>query len=264
MVWELPFLFSFFPCPLFSPGVFPSWPDTSAGALTPPPSAGLCLLTPWELCCSPVPLGLWEGGTGVVAAPSPAAEGAGAQHEFLRQHNTMESLLERGEKLDDLVSKSEVLGAQSKAFYKTVSVGGPPPPCWSWAWVECHPWVSLTGDEPWGTALGARLGSLLLPQALGLERAWVPQFQLQSPPAPHWGCPAPCHAWGVMPIPALAKRKGASVSSTFVLCWPPLAGEGLCATSAGWPWELQALGELYRGFPFSSQARKQNSCCEIM
>lgn len=38
------------------------------------------------------------------------------------QHNTMESLLERGEKLDDLVSKSEVLGAQSKAFYKTVSV----------------------------------------------------------------------------------------------------------------------------------------------
>ncbi|XP_010000003.1 PREDICTED: synaptobrevin homolog YKT6 [Chaetura pelagica] len=34
-------------------------------------------------------------------------------------HNTMESLLERGEKLDDLVSKSEVLGAQSKAFYKT-------------------------------------------------------------------------------------------------------------------------------------------------
>ncbi|KAB0406766.1 hypothetical protein E2I00_017006 [Balaenoptera physalus] len=36
-------------------------------------------------------------------------------------HNTMESLLERGEKLDDLVSKSEVLGIQSKAFYKTSS-----------------------------------------------------------------------------------------------------------------------------------------------
>lgn len=36
----------------------------------------------------------------------------------------MESLLERGEKLDDLVSKSEVLGAQSKAFYKTVGVEG--------------------------------------------------------------------------------------------------------------------------------------------
>lgn len=41
------------------------------------------------------------------------------------QHNTMESLLERGEKLDDLVSKSEVLGTQSKAFYKTVSAGCP-------------------------------------------------------------------------------------------------------------------------------------------
>lgn len=37
------------------------------------------------------------------------------------QHNTMESLLERGEKLDDLVAKSEHLGNQSKAFYKTVS-----------------------------------------------------------------------------------------------------------------------------------------------
>ncbi|XP_015444538.1 synaptobrevin homolog YKT6 isoform X1 [Pteropus alecto] len=34
-------------------------------------------------------------------------------------HNTMESLLERGEKIDDLVSKSEVLGVHSKAFYKT-------------------------------------------------------------------------------------------------------------------------------------------------
>lgn len=31
----------------------------------------------------------------------------------------MESLLERGEKLDDLVQKSEHLGNQSKAFYKT-------------------------------------------------------------------------------------------------------------------------------------------------
>lgn len=39
------------------------------------------------------------------------------------QHNTMESLLERGEKIDDLVSKSEVLGIHSKAFYKTVRAG---------------------------------------------------------------------------------------------------------------------------------------------
>uniref|UniRef100_A0A8C9C592 Uncharacterized protein n=1 Tax=Phocoena sinus TaxID=42100 RepID=A0A8C9C592_PHOSS len=31
-------------------------------------------------------------------------------------HNTTESLLERGEKLDDLVSKSEVLGIQSTAW----------------------------------------------------------------------------------------------------------------------------------------------------
>lgn len=38
-----------------------------------------------------------------------------------RQNKTMDSLLERGEKLDDLVAKSEHLGSQSKAFYKTVS-----------------------------------------------------------------------------------------------------------------------------------------------
>ncbi|ESO07874.1 hypothetical protein HELRODRAFT_185407 [Helobdella robusta] len=34
-------------------------------------------------------------------------------------HNTIESVLERGEKLDDLVAKSEGLTYQSKAFYKT-------------------------------------------------------------------------------------------------------------------------------------------------
>lgn len=33
--------------------------------------------------------------------------------------NTIESVLERGEKLDDLVGKSEELSFQSKAFYKT-------------------------------------------------------------------------------------------------------------------------------------------------
>lgn len=34
-------------------------------------------------------------------------------------HNTMESLLEQSKKIDDLVSKSKVLGIYSKAFYKT-------------------------------------------------------------------------------------------------------------------------------------------------
>lgn len=34
-------------------------------------------------------------------------------------HNTLEAVLQRGEKLDDLVAKSEGLSAQSKAFYKT-------------------------------------------------------------------------------------------------------------------------------------------------
>ena len=40
---------------------------------------------------------------------------------FVCQHNTIEAVLQRGEKLDDLVEKSEGLSTQSKAFYKTVS-----------------------------------------------------------------------------------------------------------------------------------------------
>jgi len=35
------------------------------------------------------------------------------------QHKTMESVLQRGEKLDTLVERSEALSAHSKAFYKT-------------------------------------------------------------------------------------------------------------------------------------------------
>ena len=35
------------------------------------------------------------------------------------KHGTIESVLQRGEKLDDLVAKSEDLGLQSKTFYKT-------------------------------------------------------------------------------------------------------------------------------------------------
>ncbi|XP_054719931.1 synaptobrevin homolog YKT6-like [Uloborus diversus] len=34
-------------------------------------------------------------------------------------HNTLEAVLQRGEKIDDLVVKSEQLSMQSKAFYKT-------------------------------------------------------------------------------------------------------------------------------------------------
>ena len=37
----------------------------------------------------------------------------------LVMHQTIESVLKRGEKLDDLVARSETLGAQSKRFYTT-------------------------------------------------------------------------------------------------------------------------------------------------
>ena len=44
-------------------------------------------------------------------------------HSFINvvdiQHKTIESVLQRGEKLDNLVDRSNALSAQSKMFYKT-------------------------------------------------------------------------------------------------------------------------------------------------
>ena len=50
-------------------------------------------------------------------------------HEFIhpswlltpprQQHKTIESVLQRGEKINDLVDRSQALSAQSKMFYKT-------------------------------------------------------------------------------------------------------------------------------------------------
>jgi len=38
------------------------------------------------------------------------------------QHRTLEAVLDRGERLDDLVGKSEELSLHSKAFYTTVRI----------------------------------------------------------------------------------------------------------------------------------------------
>ena len=45
------------------------------------------------------------------------------------QHKTIESVLERGEKLNDLVDRSNALSAQSKMFYKTAKKVRAPPLC---------------------------------------------------------------------------------------------------------------------------------------
>ena len=45
----------------------------------------------------------------------------------LLQHETIEQLLERGEKLDDLVQKTDKLSGTSKAFYKEVSINSERP-----------------------------------------------------------------------------------------------------------------------------------------
>lgn len=42
----------------------------------------------------------------------------------MQQHKTIESVLERGEKLNDLVDRSNALSAQSKMFYKTAKKVG--------------------------------------------------------------------------------------------------------------------------------------------
>jgi len=45
---------------------------------------------------------------------------------MILQHKTIESVLQRGEKLDNLVERSNALSMQSKAFYKTAKKVRPP------------------------------------------------------------------------------------------------------------------------------------------
>lgn len=52
-----------------------------------------------------------------------------------KQHKTIESVLERGEKLDNLVERSNALSAQSKMFYKTAKK-------------VCHLFLSLSPSLP--------------------------------------------------------------------------------------------------------------------
>jgi synaptobrevin family protein YKT6 len=52
------------------------------------------------------------------------------------QHKTIESVLERGEKLDNLVERSNALSAQSKMFYKTAKK------------VRNRNWIGRTADVP--------------------------------------------------------------------------------------------------------------------
>uniref|UniRef100_A0A8C5IVK2 V-SNARE coiled-coil homology domain-containing protein n=1 Tax=Junco hyemalis TaxID=40217 RepID=A0A8C5IVK2_JUNHY len=111
---ELPLLFPFCLPPFSSWGFSPLAGHRLCPLLLMPVSPPLCPISPGA--AGPGVSG--RAGGGAVTPPG-SAGGSGAQHSFPWQHNTMESLLERGEKLDDLVSKSEVLGAQSKAFYKT-------------------------------------------------------------------------------------------------------------------------------------------------
>lgn len=84
---------------------------------------------------SKVPMKDWPGGPGVNVQyedlpqwltkyqdPKQADSMMRVQNELdetkIILHDTMESLLQRGEKLDDLVERSDQLGAQSKMFYK--------------------------------------------------------------------------------------------------------------------------------------------------
>lgn len=113
--------------------------------------------------------------------------------------------------------------------------------------MECHP-------EPWGTALAARQGSPLLPQALGLERTWLPKFQLQSPPGPRWGYPAPCPGWEVMPIPAPCTSSGQKGRSLWVINLCAYAGlfwqeKGCVGPQVGGPGTPKPLGNFTDGFP---------------
>ena len=59
---------------------------------------------------------------GIVSAMCSYKRASPTDTVTLLQHDTIEGLLKRGEKLDDLVGRSEDLSMQSKAFYKTVGI----------------------------------------------------------------------------------------------------------------------------------------------
>lgn len=50
---------------------------------------------------------------------SPAVSSLFDWYDGVLQHKTIESVLQRGEKLDNLVERSNALSSQSKMFYKT-------------------------------------------------------------------------------------------------------------------------------------------------
>ena len=56
-------------------------------------------------------------------------------------HKTIESVLERGEKIDTLVAKSNDLSGASKQFYKQVSCRHP----WMYCYVRCFIFRILIG-----------------------------------------------------------------------------------------------------------------------
>lgn len=131
------------------------------------------------------------------------------------QHNTMESLLERGEKLDDLVSKSEVLGTQSKAFYKTVSAGCPQELCLGGA---VRTFSDVWGEQRWGCPGPAVVEGLsgAVEAAVGRVHSALLRAALLCP--------------GLRPIPAacsgglLSSQRGPSASCFPLTEW--LAGVG--------------------------------------
>lgn len=53
----------------------------------------------------------------VLVSPS-CVSGSMVSNASHLQHDTLEALLERGERLDDLVAKTDKLSTTSKAFYK--------------------------------------------------------------------------------------------------------------------------------------------------
>lgn len=96
----------------------------------------------------------------------------------------MESLLDRGEKLDDLVAKSEHLGTQSKAFYKTVSKKQS---CQHWA-VRSLIALPRLHVQPTGTETELLLRSHVMPLPRPHGHASLCLFALPTTPImpPHW------------------------------------------------------------------------------
>lgn len=117
--------------------------------------------------------------------------------------------------------------------------------------------VSSLGGSSLGHSSGCQAGVTPVATGFGSGESLAAPIPAAEPPSRSLGvsCTLPRVGGDAHPSSShqlWPKGKEPLGHQPLCLCWHILAGEGLCGTSGGWPWDPQTLGELYRWFSFSS------------